>query len=87
MMNYLLDNNIVSLAIKQNLKILPKILVVDAKEENIFISCITYFEIRRGFLAADVPKQRARFEDFCQRYPIILLDDLAILEKAAFMLI
>ncbi len=51
MMNYLLDNNIVSLAIKQNLKILPKILVVDAKEENIFISCITYFEIRRGFLA------------------------------------
>ena len=47
------------------------------------MSCITYFEIRRGFLAVDAPKQRARFEDFCHRYPIILLDDLAILEKAA----
>ncbi len=82
-MNYLLDPNIVSLAIKQNLQILQKILAVDAKEENIFISCITYFEIRRGFLAIEAPKQRARFEDFCQRYPIILLDDLAILEKAA----
>jgi tRNA(fMet)-specific endonuclease VapC len=24
-----------------------------------------------------------RFEEFCQKYPIIFLDDLAILEKAA----
>jgi len=82
-MDYLLDTNIVSLAIKQNLQILQKILAVDAKEENIFISCITYFEVRRGFLAIDAPKQRARFEDFCQKYPIIFLEDLAILEKAA----
>ncbi|MEA5619303.1 type II toxin-antitoxin system VapC family toxin [Cronbergia sp. UHCC 0137] len=82
-MNYLLDTNIVSLAIKQNSQILQRILAVDAKEENIFISCITYFEIRRGFLAFDAPKQRERFEDFCRKYPIIFLDDLAILEKAA----
>ncbi len=31
-MNYLLDTNIVSLAIKQNLKILQSILAVDAKD-------------------------------------------------------
>lgn len=81
-MNYLLDTNIVSLAIKQNLQILQRILIADAKEENIFISCITYFEIRRGFLAVDHPKQRARFEDFCQRYPIILSEDILIVATA-----
>ena len=82
-MNYLLDTNIVSLALKQNSQILHKITTSESKEEKIFISCITYFEIRRGFLAVDAPKQRARFEEFCQEYPIIFLDDLAILEKAA----
>ncbi len=82
-MNYLLDTNIVSLALKQNSLILEKIELAQAKEDNIFISCITYFENRRGFLAFDAPKQRARFNIFCQKYPIIFLDDLAILEKAA----
>ncbi|MBE9142978.1 type II toxin-antitoxin system VapC family toxin [Planktothrix mougeotii LEGE 06226] len=82
-MSYLLDTNIVSGAIRQNSQILQKIQVAKAQEENIFISCITYFEIRRGFLAVDSPKQRERFEEFYQDYQIILLDDLAILEKAA----
>jgi len=79
-MSYLLDTNIVSLAIRQNYRILQKI---EANEENIFISCITYFEIRRGFLAVDAPRQRARFNIFFQKCSIIFLDDLAILEKAA----
>ncbi|MBD2545460.1 type II toxin-antitoxin system VapC family toxin [Planktothricoides raciborskii] len=82
-MDYLFDTNIVSLAIKNNISINQKIRELKAQRKSIFMSCITYFEIRRGFLAVDAPKQRARFEDFCQRYPIILLDDLAILEKAA----
>ena len=82
-MDYLFDTNIVSLAIKNNVSINQKIRELKAQRKSIFMSCITYFEIRRGFLAVDAPKQRARFEDFCQRYPIILLDDLAILEKAA----
>ena len=73
-MNYLLDTNIVSLALKQNSQILHKITISESKEEKIFISCITYFEIRRGFLAVDAPKQRARFEEFCQEYPIIFLE-------------
>jgi tRNA(fMet)-specific endonuclease VapC len=82
-MDYLFDTNIVSLAIKNNISINQKIREIKAQRKSIFMSCITYFEVRRGFLAVDAPKQRARFEDFCHRYPIILLDDLAILEKAA----
>jgi tRNA(fMet)-specific endonuclease VapC len=82
-MNYLLDTNIVSLMVKQNRQILEKINNIKSKRKSIFISCITYFEMRRGFLAVDAPKQRERFNLICQTYPIIFLDDLAILEKAA----
>ena len=82
-MNYLLDTNIVSLAVRKNPQIRQKIKDIKSQKKSIFISCITYFEIRRGFLAVDAPRQRREFEEFCQIYPIILLDDLAILEKAA----
>ena len=82
-MSYLLDTNIVSLIIKRDLKVYQKIEDVKAQRKSIFISCITYFEIKRGFLAVSAPKQRERFNQLCQDYQIILLDDLAILEKAA----
>jgi tRNA(fMet)-specific endonuclease VapC len=82
-MSYLLDTNIVSLIIKRNLEIYQKIEDVKAQRKSIFISCITYFEVKRGFLAVAAPKQRERFNQLCQDYQIILLDDLAILEKAA----
>ncbi len=82
-MSYLLDTNIVSFAIKDNLKIKRKLEAIKFQRIKIYISCITYFEIRRGFLAVDAPKQRERFNQICQDYEIILLDDLAILEKAA----
>ena len=82
-MSYLLDTNIVSLAVKDNLKIKTKLDAIKFQGRTVQISCITYFEIRRGFLAVDSPRQRERFKRFRQKYPIILLDDLAILEKAA----
>ncbi len=82
-MSYLLDTNIVSLIIKRHPQISHKIEAIKAQRESIFISCITYFEVKRGFLAVDAPKQREIFNNLCQIYPIILLDDLAILEKAA----
>ena len=78
-MSYLLDTNIVSLIIKRDLKVYQKIENVKAQIKSIFISCITYFEIKRGFLAVAAPKQRERFNQLCQDYQIILLDDLAIL--------
>ncbi|OJJ19776.1 VapC toxin family PIN domain ribonuclease [Roseofilum reptotaenium AO1-A] len=82
-MSYLLDTNIVSLAVKDNFKIKAKLEAIKFQRRTIYMSCITYFEIRRGFLAIDAPKQREKFNQFCQDYPIIFLDDLVILEKAA----
>lgn len=82
-MGYLLDTNIVSLAIKNDFRIKQRLQISKFEGIDIYISCITYFEVRRGFLAFDAPKQRERFNQLCQKYPIIFLDDLAILEKAA----
>ena len=67
-MSYLLDTNIVSLIIKRNLEIYQKIEDVKAQRKSIFISCITYFEIKRGFLAVAAPKQRERFNQLSQDY-------------------
>ncbi|MEA5616768.1 PIN domain-containing protein [Cronbergia sp. UHCC 0137] len=82
-MSFLLDTNIVSLAIKNDFYIKQKLEVMKFEEVDIYISCITYFEVRRGFLAVDAPKKRERFNQLCQKYSILFLDDLAILEKAA----
>ncbi|MGI0481406.1 PIN domain-containing protein [Geminocystis sp. CENA526] len=82
-MSYLLDTNIVSYALKNNLKIKQKLETMKFLGIDIFISCITYFEIKRGFLVVDSPKQREKFDKLCQDYSIVFLDDLAILEKAS----
>ena len=52
----------------ENPQIIQQIKIIESREEHIFISCITYFEIRRGFLAVDAPKQRKKFEEFCKIY-------------------
>lgn len=82
-MTYLLDTNIVSFAIKNNLIIKARLEELRSQEELISISCITYFEVKRGLFAVKATKQLENFDEFCQDYQIILLDDLAILEKAS----
>ena len=82
-MTYLLDTNIVSFAIKNNLVIKERLEELRSQEELISISCITYFEVKRGLFAVKAIKQLERFDNFCKDYQIIFLDDLAIVEKAA----
>jgi tRNA(fMet)-specific endonuclease VapC len=82
-MTYLLDTNIVSFAIKNNLIIKERLEELRSQEELMSISCITYFEVKRGLFAVKASKQLERFDDFCKDFQIIFLDDLAILEKAA----
>ena len=82
-MSYLLDTNIVSFAIKKNLQITQKLEAIKFQGVPIYISCITYFEIKRGLLAINSPKQTEIFNKIGLDYQIIFLDDLAILEKAS----
>ena len=82
-MSYLLDTNIVSASLKQNVTINLKLEEVSKLQLDIFISGITYYEVQRGLLRSNATKKLAWFQQFCQDYPILFLDDLRIFEKAS----
>jgi tRNA(fMet)-specific endonuclease VapC len=82
-MDYLLDTNIVTAILKKNEAINNKLGVVDIQGEEVFISGITYYEIKRGLLAINATRQLSDFEKLCQEYQVLLLDDIEILEKAS----
>lgn len=82
-MGYLLDTNIVSYFLKQNQKLGLKIRNMRRNGQFIAISGVTYYEIKRGLLKTNATKKLALFQVFCQDYPILFLDNLAIFEKAS----
>jgi tRNA(fMet)-specific endonuclease VapC len=83
-MNFLLDSNIVSYALKKNTTINNKLRELSFLGSEIFISCITYYEIKRGLISlnATKTKQLVDFHGFCNDYPVLFLDDLEIIEKS-----
>ncbi|MBD2447928.1 type II toxin-antitoxin system VapC family toxin [Nostoc sp. FACHB-152] len=81
-MAYLLDTNIVTYILKRNPIIDTKIREVRRLKQDIFISCITYYEIKRGLLAINATRQLVDFNQFCEIYQVLLIDDLEIIETA-----
>ncbi|MEA5582129.1 type II toxin-antitoxin system VapC family toxin [Nodularia harveyana UHCC-0300] len=82
-MGYLLDTNIVTAIIKQNDKVITKLKTLNRQNQGIFISAITYYEIQRGLLAVKAIKKLAAFENLLPQFTVLLLDDMAIFQKAA----
>jgi len=80
--SYLLDSNIVSYILKRNVIVEQKFREVRRLKQDVFISCITYYEVKRGLLAINATRQLAEFNKFCQIYKILLIDDLEIIEIA-----
>ena len=82
-MIYLLDTNIVSYILKRrNVAVNRKLEEVRRLGEEVFVSCITYYEIKRGLLALNATRQLADFNFLFRIYPILYLDDLEIIETA-----
>ncbi|AFY56079.1 putative nucleic acid-binding protein, contains PIN domain [Rivularia sp. PCC 7116] len=81
-MGYLLDTNIVTYILKKNLTLNNKLRQVTRYGEEVFISCITYYEVKRGLLALNATRQLADFHQFCIDYDVLYLDDLEIIETA-----
>lgn len=81
-MSYLLDSNIVSYILKRNVIVDQKFREVRRLKQDVFISCITYYEVKRGLLAINATRQLAEFNKFCQTYKFLLIDDLEIIELA-----
>ena len=82
-MNYLMDTNIVTAILKKNPKIRDKLRDVEIQKEEAFMSCITFYEIKRGLFYAKATRQLSEFEQLCEKYKVVLLKDLQIIEKAA----
>jgi tRNA(fMet)-specific endonuclease VapC len=80
--NYLLDTNIVSYILKNNASVNNKLQQVTREGEEVFISCITYYEVKRGLLALNATRQLAEFETFFQKYEVLYLDNIEIIESA-----
>lgn len=82
-MTYLLDTNIVSYILKgRNTSVENKLRETRRLGQDVFISCITYYEVKRGLLYINATRQLTEFNLFYQRYQILFLDDIEIIEKA-----
>lgn len=82
-MGYLLDTNIVSAILKRDSRIIEKLEDVGLKGQEVFISSITYYEIKRGLFYVNASRKISDFDQLCNRVRISFLDDLEIIETAA----
>ena len=82
-MTYLLDTNVVTYILKKNLLINNKLEEMRRLGKKAFISCITYYEVKRGLIAINATKQLSEFNQLCQRYKVLLLDDIEIIERSS----
>ena len=82
-MSYMLDTNIVTAILKNNQRIEQKIQELRNQRQGLYISCLTYYEVKKGLMAVNATRQISIFENFCQVVTILLLDDLEIIERAS----
>jgi tRNA(fMet)-specific endonuclease VapC len=69
--------------LKKNITLEQKLEEVTSLGEEVFISCITSYEIKRGLVAVNATKQLADFNIyFLRKYEVLFLDDIEIIEQA-----
>lgn len=83
-MGYLLDTNILTAIIKKNQNVVDKSKDLKLRGEELFISCITYFESEGGLLAINSQKKLAILEKLCKSdLNILFLDRIEIINIAS----
>ena len=82
-MTYVLGTNIITAVLKGNEKVKKRVQEVIIKGEEIFINGISYYEIKRGFLAKDATTQLGKFDLLCKKFGLLLLDTQSIFDEAA----
>ncbi len=84
MASYLLDTNIVSAIVKNDERVNIKYRDVLSEDVNLYISGITYYEVKRGLLYANATRKLATFDRLRQVITILpVSSELDILEKAS----
>ena len=83
-MSYLLDTNIVTAILKQDERLNPKLREVNVQNIKLFISCITYYEVKGGLLAVNATRKLSIFEQLCSQYlELLFLPNLEIINRAS----
>ncbi len=82
-MSYILDTNIVTAILKRDRKVAKQLRLVRVRQQELFISCITYYEIKRGLLYVNATRKLSLFNAFCQEVKVVFLDEIEIIEKAS----
>ena len=67
---------------KRNQRINEKLEEVRFRGEELFISCIAYYESKRGLLYANATRQLSNLNEIRRQYEILFLDDIEIIERA-----
>ena len=75
-MGYLLDTNIITAHLKNNQRITNRLKEVRSQGQKVFISGISYYEIKRGLLAVNATSKLSVFNDLCKSYRLLLLDEI-----------
>jgi tRNA(fMet)-specific endonuclease VapC len=82
-MTYVLDTNIITAILKGNEKVKKRAQEIIVRGEEIRINGISYYETKRGLLAANARAQLDRFNLLCKKFGMILLDTQSIFDEAA----
>lgn len=68
---------------ENNEKIKMKLGEVAFYEKEVYISAISYYEIKRGLLARNATRKLDIFEEFCNEIKILFLNSQEIFDKAS----
>jgi tRNA(fMet)-specific endonuclease VapC len=82
-MSYLLDTNIITAILKNNSSVIENFRAALKSDVPIYISCITYYEIKRGLLYVSASRKLLDFEGLLLSVDILMLDNLEIIETAS----
>jgi tRNA(fMet)-specific endonuclease VapC len=80
-MGYLLDTNIITAFLKGDVRVSKRLRRLEFQE--IFISAISYYEIKRGLLAIRATRQLIEFDRFLTKVTVLSLDSLEIFDRAS----
>lgn len=82
-MNYILDTNIITAYMRDDEKIRMKLKEIVIYGKKVFISGMSYYEIKRGLLAKKATKQLNIFNELCRKIRILFLDNQEIFDRAS----
>jgi len=82
-MTYILDTDIIIAILRGNQRVARKAGSIVQGGGRILINAISYYEVKRGFLAVNDDGRLSKFEDFCRKFGMVLLDNLRVFDRAS----